>query len=615
MPFYIWANQPNSIANPITDIFTPCIKTEYNLYYTNARVRGTEAFYEGGNSMGCVGPGGCMFPIGGTIPPFSGASVWALLNCYMDYTKQHDWVFSKTAGTWNTFSVTVQNCWDNSVLPSTVSTPFVWTNTINNFTVSIPANTNIGIANFSIAPSGTSALTDLHNGYCAINPTLLTAGVTYTVTYTFSSSVCSNMQGAFTFTKGNPGPLVNVNSPSICPGNSATLTCTGANSFTWSPGGQSTQSIVVTPTVNTTYTVTGTATGCIGSASAVSAITIGQCLVWPGDADNDLNAANSDLLPIGIYFGQTGNIRSSASNTWVGQNCTDWIQIQTNNGNNLKFADCDGDGSIAFADTLALNLNFGLNHPAKLSSAHAVGSVNPDVYLVFNQSSYLPTDTVKADVYIGSASNAQSNFYGSAFEINYDASIVIPGSEKFWFVNSWVGTINQSKIKFSNINSGLGKVYASLVKITHNDTGGYGKVGTLQFVLNNPSTPRQLYLSASNSIKTNSNGNYTVLTSGTDSASVVSGTTFVNYNGIKDFVKIYPNPGSGSFFVEIKSELKDVYSIQIQNSLGQVIYGDKIMHSGNTTQKTISLEGFGKGIYTAIIQSGNNRYAHKIVIE
>ncbi len=67
---------------------------------------------------------------------------------------------------------------------------------------------------------------------------------------------------------------VSPTNPSICPGNSTVLTVTGAKSYVWTPSAglsSSTDSIVTaTPTVTTTYTVTGTtASGCPGSSSVI----------------------------------------------------------------------------------------------------------------------------------------------------------------------------------------------------------------------------------------------------------------------------------------------------------------------------------------------------------
>jgi hypothetical protein len=83
---------------------------------------------------------------------------------------------------------------------------------------------------------------------------------------------------------------VTINNTIICPGQSATLTATvtGATSYLWSPGGQTTASITVSPGSTTTYTcaVTGTtANGGTSSGSATGTVTILSsndplCLRW-----------------------------------------------------------------------------------------------------------------------------------------------------------------------------------------------------------------------------------------------------------------------------------------------------------------------------------------------
>ncbi len=60
-------------------------------------------------------------------------------------------------------------------------------------------------------------------------------------------------------------PSVNATSATICGGTSATLTASGATSYSWSSG-QNTSSIVVTPSATSVYTVTGETNGCLNSA-------------------------------------------------------------------------------------------------------------------------------------------------------------------------------------------------------------------------------------------------------------------------------------------------------------------------------------------------------------
>ncbi|HRH64491.1 MAG TPA: gliding motility-associated C-terminal domain-containing protein, partial [Bacteroidia bacterium] len=103
------------------------------------------------------------------------------------------------------------------------------------------------------------------------NPTtgVLTTTTTYTVTGTANG--CSKT--AVATVTVTPLPSVTVNSPTICAGQTASLSASGATSYTWT-GGLASISNPTTPalTTTTTYTVTGTTSGCTGTA--VSTITV-----------------------------------------------------------------------------------------------------------------------------------------------------------------------------------------------------------------------------------------------------------------------------------------------------------------------------------------------------
>jgi gliding motility-associated-like protein len=93
------------------------------------------------------------------------------------------------------------------------------------------------------------------------------ASNTYTVTGTDGNG-CSNTAQVTVTVK--PLPNVNPSSPvSICAGQSAMLSSTGAHIYTWNPGSLSGTPVVVSPASTTTYTVTGTniITGCSNTAS------------------------------------------------------------------------------------------------------------------------------------------------------------------------------------------------------------------------------------------------------------------------------------------------------------------------------------------------------------
>ncbi len=111
-----------------------------------------------------------------------------------------------------------------------------------------------------------------------INNTLVnTSAVAQTVTYTVtpSASGCTGTPQTVSVLV-NPAPTVNAGPDvSICSGTSTTLTATGATSYSWSPGGQTTASITVNPASTTTYTVTGTSAGCTATDAVVVSISSG----------------------------------------------------------------------------------------------------------------------------------------------------------------------------------------------------------------------------------------------------------------------------------------------------------------------------------------------------
>lgn len=96
---------------------------------------------------------------------------------------------------------------------------------------------------------------------------------TVTTSYTVSGTNACGTGTAVATVSVNTAPTISVSSTAICSGNTATLIATGSPniSYLWNVG-ITTASISVSPTVTTSYTVTGT--GTCGSVSAVATVTL-----------------------------------------------------------------------------------------------------------------------------------------------------------------------------------------------------------------------------------------------------------------------------------------------------------------------------------------------------
>lgn len=136
---------------------------------------------------------------------------------------------------------------------------------------------------FTLSPTGASSYT-FSGGSAIVSPTTNT---TYTITG-------SNGNGCYASAFSNVGvvanPTLSISNPgNVCIGNSLNLGVSGANYYTWSTGSNSTN-ITVSPTVNTSYTVSGVNLfGCLSTSVAnvnvnpLPLITVGNATICAGN--------------------------------------------------------------------------------------------------------------------------------------------------------------------------------------------------------------------------------------------------------------------------------------------------------------------------------------------
>ena len=141
---------------------------------------------------------------------------------------------------------------------------------VTNGTICLGQQTATLTANGGITYSWTPA-----TGLSATTGSVVTANPSSTSTYSIGgidANGCANFTAAIVTV--NPLPTISVNNGTVCIGQqSATLTATGASTYSWTPatGLSSTTGavIVANPSVNTTYTITGTNTnGCTNTVTA-----------------------------------------------------------------------------------------------------------------------------------------------------------------------------------------------------------------------------------------------------------------------------------------------------------------------------------------------------------
>ena len=253
-----------------------------------------------------------------------------------------------------TVTVTLTNC------TATAST----TVTVNPLPVLTTVSSTVCVGNAgNISVSGASTytwtpVTNPVNGNQVSDSPLTTT--IYTVTGTDINN-CVNVQTA-TITV-NPLPLVSVGSVSVCAGITATLTASGASTYTWTagtaPGTGATVS--VTSSVNATFTVTGTdANGCVNTATATVTINPG-IIVDAGPSDTICYGDNINLLATGSSgVTYTWNFGGGQTATGASQTIPALVSgVATFSVDAVDAFGCSGTDSVTITVTPQITLNAG----------------------------------------------------------------------------------------------------------------------------------------------------------------------------------------------------------------------------------------------------------------
>lgn len=240
---YTWSNGPTTVTNPVT----PSVTTVYTLQGASGSCTAVPVDYTVtvnaspsitiANGSVCNGNSYTLNPAGAATYTFSSGSAV---------------VSPTTTSSYSVTGTSAQGCASSNTAVVTVSVNALPVISVNNGSVCS------GSA-FTLNPTGAATYT-FSNGSAVVSPTTTSS---YSVTGT-SAQGCASSNTAVATVSVNALPVISVNSGSICSGNTYTLTPSGAATYTFSSG-----SAVVSPTVTSSYSVTGTSTqGCVGAAIA-----------------------------------------------------------------------------------------------------------------------------------------------------------------------------------------------------------------------------------------------------------------------------------------------------------------------------------------------------------
>ncbi|MBD3340453.1 MAG: T9SS type A sorting domain-containing protein [Candidatus Lokiarchaeota archaeon] len=190
--------------------------------------------------------------------------------------------------------------------------------------------------------------------------------------------------------------------------------------------------------------------------------------VWPGDTNDDGIVNQGDILPLGLFWQQTGPAREFDNKIqWVGQPCTPWSPNE-----NATYADANGDGAINQGDILPVGLNWEKTHGlqknyddvARTELEHG-GVLKPVSRIEKNQKQ------LTLDIY----ADGLKELFGISFEISYPTN-------KLKFLSAKQGEVFDEDALFYNKENASGNLGIAISqKAFHENVTQNGKIATIKF--------------------------------------------------------------------------------------------------------------------------------------
>ncbi|MBC8046366.1 MAG: T9SS type A sorting domain-containing protein [Fimbriimonadaceae bacterium] len=331
---------------------------------------------------------------------------------------------------------------------------------------------------------------------------------------------------------------------------------------------------------------------------------------WPGDANNDSIANMDDLLTLGITYSSIGPERTSADNFWYAHTADVWTDTLAD-GTNYKYADCNGDGIINDDDTLAISLNYGLEH--EIYSFKTTGG-SPEIYLL-PPSDTLPLGLVEIPVMLGDDIDPVE-LYGIKFSITWSDDEVIDSTTlEMNFDDCWIGTSDEL-LTMQKLFPEIKTLDAGITRTDHTNVEDGGQIGTLQIVVIDNIAGKLFRETADdevtisiNNIRVIKNNEEEIIVSGSDYTFHLL--TSINNNATENNFIIYPNPASEFIYLQTNNTDYSSPIIHLYDLTGKLIkqFSQEEINSGK-----LSVAYFPNGIYELKIQTNNTILSQKLLI-
>jgi len=338
--------------------------------------------------------------------------------------------------------------------------------------------------------------------------------------------------------------------------------------------------------------------------------------VWPGDANVDSACNVIDLLPIGIYYGTTGPDRDDDDGTWEESFCDEWEDSPDYIiSPNPKFADCNGDGLVDAQDTVVIVNNYGQLHGGYAPVEYIGAPGDPLLSIDFFADTIEAGSEVVIPIMLGTAAAPASNIYGIAFQLDYDETLIVPGSIRVTFNSGWLGLPGTDLLSLTTNDTVNGRISASVTRINQLAISGNGNIGEVGFVMEDNIAGKTtgifsttLNFCIEQPLTVNTFGEPLPVQVACDSVVAFQVIDDVN-DFIQQHIQVFPNPADEVVKVQFPESISGI--IELHNMMGEKI-NTEIINSNSIIIKTGHLPG---GTYVLMARTDQSVFTQRIIVQ
>ncbi|MDD5571962.1 MAG: T9SS type A sorting domain-containing protein, partial [Bacteroidales bacterium] len=519
--------------------------------------------------------------------------------------------------------------------------------------VNVNSSPSIAVNDDAYCPGGSATLTASGGIYytwstgATTNNIVVSPSVTTTYSVTGSGgNGCTNVAHGVVTVYDLPNIIIN--QPTICPGNSAVLTASGASLYSWDNGLGLGNSFTVSPTANTTYTVTGVdANSCTNTAQSV--VHVSSSIVVTVNSPTICSGNSATLIASGAntytwstfdegeqiivnpsttttyYVTGSAGAGTACSNTAVTVVTVNPSPTVTSSGGNTicegvalalhasgastySWSDSQTGSSITVAPTTTTTFTV----TGTTNGCHDISSqvvvVNPKPIITANN-----PEICTGNVATLTASGALAYVWDHALGMGNPKTVSPTVTTTYLVTGVDASTCSNVGHAVVTVHP-LPTISANSPSIIQGNSATLTASGGLVYTWSNGMNSNPITVSptvTTTYFVTGVDGNGCMNTA----ISVVQVTVGVKEHFAGNGMRIYPNPNNGNFILEINSASKDDIEIRVMNLLGIVVYQEKNVTTKGGLRKEISLVDKSEGIYIVTVIGSEGAVNRTIVVK